>query len=489
MKGNIYTIRQGWYTLLVAAIITITPFFSSIANAQSCRGFRTQTQRDWGDKPKRNNAAGYMYANFATAFPNGLVVGCNNKLKLTSPQAISNLLPLNGRIGALRPGTLVDPNNRRFDNPFAGQVVALKLNLAFDALDANFSSNNIRLSTLVVRRGPFANKTVAEVMDEAEKALGGCTSARNIYQLNEIVTRINRNYMDGDLTGNYLSCPVIAVSPCANDTEAPVIVGCPTNVTMISPDPVCFNTFWAEPMATDNCTNPPALTSNYFSGECMPVGTTIVTYTTRDSTGNTSNCTFTVTVTYSPTIGGDALATKNEKLELDAQAEPRRTRLGWVSDMLVETDYFVLQKMDENGEFMDVETLNGATTPGLNFYSSYDESPAEGDNLYRIMSVLVDGSVRISATKLVNHNEINQIKVFPNPATEFIDVDLTNYIGKNVNIYLYNQMGQVERTFVIEEADAQPFHIEVVQLKSGNYFLRVSAQGKRDITKQISVAK
>ena len=368
MKGNIYTIRQGWYTLFVAAIITLIPFFSSIAHAQSCRGFRTQTQRDWGDKPKRNNAAGYMYANFATAFPNGLVVGCNNKLKLTSPQAVTNLLPVNGRIGALRPGTVVNPDNRRFDNPFAGQVVALKLNLAFDALDANFGSNNIRLSTLVVRRGPFANKTVAEVMDEAEKALGGCTSARSIYQLNEIVTRINRNYMDGDLTGNYLSCPIIAVSPCADDREAPVIVGCPANVTMISPDPVCFNAFWAEPMATDNCTNPLALTSNYFSGECMPVGTTTVVYTTKDLTGNTSNCTFTVTVTYSPTIGGAALATKNEKLELDAQAEPRRTRLGWVSDMLVETDYFVVQKMDENGEFMDVETLNGATTSGLNFY-------------------------------------------------------------------------------------------------------------------------
>ncbi len=66
---------------------------------------------------------------------------------------------------------------------------------------------------------------------------------------------------------------------------------------------------------------------------------------------------------------------------------------------------------------------------------------------------------------------------------------MTNYIGKNVNIYLYNQMGQVERTFVVEEAEAQPFHIEVAQLKAGNYFLRVASQRKRDITKQINIAK
>ncbi len=489
MKGNIYTIHTGWYTLFVAIIITISPIFSTIANAQFCEGFRTQNQRDWGDKPKSTNSAGYLYKNFTAAFPNGIVVGCDNKLKLTSPQAVTNLLPVNGRIGKLPIGTLIDPNNRKFNNPFAGQVVALKINLTMDEFDPNFGSNTILLKNLVIRRGPFVNKTVAEVMDEAEKALGGCPVAHNLYDLNEIVTRINRNYMDGELTGKYLTCPVVKVDPCANDIELPVIVNCPSNLTLLSPDPVCFNAIWNEPMATDNCTAQPELTSNFFSGSCLPMGTTTINYAAKDAKGNTTTCTFTVTLTYDPSLAGEALNLQGEKLELAVNAEPRRTRLEWVSDMKVETDYFVIQKRNENGEFIDVETVNGAYVAGLTYYSGYDSEPGEGENTYRVESVLIDGSVRVSAPKSVRFNDLNQIKVYPNPASEFITVDLVNYEGNAVKIALYNQIGTVVRSYNIEKCTGEAFSMEVTKLNVGSYYLRVSSAGKRDVSKQFTIVK
>jgi hypothetical protein len=81
-----------------------------------------------------------------------------------------------------------------------------------------------------------------------------------------------------------------------NDTQAPTIT-CPTNVTAVAP-PGCSATSgtvvtYAPPTASDNCPGvmvacvPP-------SGSPFPAGTTSVTCTATDASGNTATCSFTV---------------------------------------------------------------------------------------------------------------------------------------------------------------------------------------------------
>jgi hypothetical protein len=62
---------------------------------------------------------------------------------------------------------------------------------------------------------------------------------------------------------------------------------------------------WTVPTASDNCPGV-ALSSNHNPGETFPLGTTTVTYTAKDVAGNTSTCSFTVTVvdTTPPVISG-----------------------------------------------------------------------------------------------------------------------------------------------------------------------------------------
>ena len=52
---------------------------------------------------------------------------------------------------------------------------------------------------------------------------------------------------------------------------------------------------WTEPTATDN-SGMVTLTSDYISGGSFPVGTTTVTYTATDESGNTAECDFDVIV-------------------------------------------------------------------------------------------------------------------------------------------------------------------------------------------------
>jgi HYR domain/Secretion system C-terminal sorting domain len=480
------TIRQGWYTLLVSAIITFSTNFATSVSAESCTGFRTQTQSDWGALPLKGNCAAYMCEKFSTVFPDGLTIGCHNKLVLNSTQAIIDLLPISGPIAMLPKGTITNPNNRKFTNSFAGQIVALKLNIAFDEADGFFSKTYSLLKNQVVCKGKFINRTVENVLAEAESLISGGFAMNNLYDLNEIITRINRNYMDGKETGSYLACPV-AESACSVDKIAPVFNSCPKDINVLSAS-MCLPIAWSEPTVMDNCTSKPSLKSNFYSGACMPVGITTVTYTASDSAGNKSVCAFKVNVKFDPSVDGGALKSQKGTLDLNVQAEPRKAIISWVSKSTQEIDYFIVEKLDAAGEYNEVLTINSKNTSNMDFYTLSDENITEGENIYRVKAIMLDGSDNISTSKKIQFGGVDQIQVYPNPATEYVSVDLKGYEGKTVKMTLYNQLGQVEKSYTIDSATAEPFNIDVNSYKTGSYFLRVSAQGKRDVSKQIQVA-
>ena len=81
-----------------------------------------------------------------------------------------------------------------------------------------------------------------------------------------------------------------------NDTEDPVIAGCPADITIQAEAGGCDAVVdWTEPTATDNC-GMQSFTSNYDPGDTFNAGTTTVTYTAVDIYGNVSTCSFNVTV-------------------------------------------------------------------------------------------------------------------------------------------------------------------------------------------------
>ncbi|MFN8289052.1 MAG: HYR domain-containing protein [Chitinophagaceae bacterium] len=104
---------------------------------------------------------------------------------------------------------------------------------------------------------------------------------------------ITRTYRATDVCGNSSTCTQIIT---VNDQTPPVIT-CPANITAVTPAgsctvPVSFNV-----TATDNCIGTVTIVSVPASGTAFPIGITTVTSTATDVCGNSSTCTFTVTVT------------------------------------------------------------------------------------------------------------------------------------------------------------------------------------------------
>jgi hypothetical protein len=102
-----------------------------------------------------------------------------------------------------------------------------------------------------------------------------------------------------DITGNKSDCIQTVV---VLDNQNPVLVGLPTNFTVVPDSTNCTpSVTWIPPTATDNC-GIASLTSSHNPGDPFPEGPTVVTYTATDVWGNVTMGSFTVTVTPSPLV-------------------------------------------------------------------------------------------------------------------------------------------------------------------------------------------
>ena len=97
-----------------------------------------------------------------------------------------------------------------------------------------------------------------------------------------------------DAAGNSASC---SFTVTVIDNQAPAI-NCPANVTANTAPGLCTAVVtYGAISATDNCTAPSiALVSGLPSGSTFPLGVTTIVYRAMDGAGNSSTCSFTVTV-------------------------------------------------------------------------------------------------------------------------------------------------------------------------------------------------
>jgi hypothetical protein len=61
---------------------------------------------------------------------------------------------------------------------------------------------------MVIASGAFAGWTVQQLVNQADQAIGGCSSAYGINTLNAALMTINLNYFQGSSGNGYLVCPV-----------------------------------------------------------------------------------------------------------------------------------------------------------------------------------------------------------------------------------------------------------------------------------------
>ncbi len=103
-------------------------------------------------------------------------------------------------------------------------------------------------------------------------------------------------YVGSDTGGNIFECSFDVV---VTNTDVPLILNCPSDITFAAGGCDAEVT-WTPPTPDPNC-DAVITSASHEPGDDFPVGTTTVTYVVTDGSGNTSLCSFDVTITFDVT--------------------------------------------------------------------------------------------------------------------------------------------------------------------------------------------
>ncbi|MFM9050829.1 MAG: T9SS type A sorting domain-containing protein, partial [Bacteroidota bacterium] len=198
----------------------------------NCGPFRTYGPGGWGSSSTSISGA-YLDANFAMVFPNGLVIGsCGRFIRITTSTAIRSFLPTTGTPRQLNNGTLLNPTSASYGNTMAAQLVALRLNLAFDSANAAFAPSATLFANQVITTGQFAGWTVQQLYNAANTAIGCGGTKTYLSALTDALNLVNESWRDGIQRNTYVACPGTTVARSVESTEvfnaAPVAYPNPT---------------------------------------------------------------------------------------------------------------------------------------------------------------------------------------------------------------------------------------------------------------------
>jgi hypothetical protein len=173
----------------------------------------------------------------------------------------------------------------------------------------------------------------------------------------------------------------------------------------------------------------------------------------------------------------------------NATTEPQHVKLVWYSNTGDKTEYYTIQKLNPQTEqFLDIETIkNTYFDDDTHTFSHYDAQPTEGENIYRIKAVYHNGQVGYSERMNVAFGNIKQVRIFPNPATEYIDIQLPEMPKGTVILTLHNAFGNPLKTQTYE--GSQSLHFDLGDMPNGVYQLHINQKGKRSRVEQIVILK
>jgi hypothetical protein len=183
--------------------------------------------------------------------------------------------------------------------------------------------------------------------------------------------------------------------------------------------------------------------------------------------------------------------TQNTILNLDATAEGNKSHVSWVNNTGTVNDYFILQRFNPNtGVYEDLLTVNTKTVEGNEYYTSFDNEPSEGDNIYRVKLVLNDGTSRFSDEKTVVFHTTNGIVLYPNPAHDILTINFKGYTGKAIDITVFDVQGKRLMSKHIDKLQTSDYTLEIPENTAvGQHLILIEAKGKKDVVRLFTIGK
>lgn len=146
--------------------------------------------------------------------------------------------------------------------------------------------------------------------------------------------------------------------------------------------------------------------------------------------------------------------------------------INWEANNNDLVDHYEIERKQENGSFKTVGMIMSDNTQKEMQFEFKDKNVPKDVNLYyRIKIQGTDNSVLYSDIKMIRSGSAqgNAIIMYPNPATDIVNLKLTNTTG-NFVYRIYSSDGRMVMTGNVNSSNPQ---INISQLKTGSYFVDI----------------
>ena len=182
----------------------------------------------------------------------------------------------------------------------------------------------------------------------------------------------------------------------------------------------------------------------------------------------------------------------SDDLYFSAQRQGMKTALNWVTNTGHLNQGFAIERSSDGENFeviKEVASLNEMINVHHN-YTDLDEEPLQGTSVYRIKKLHRDGSFRYSELQEVHFDlDVNALTIFPNPATNRINISLKAYEGMPATIRINDMLGQQMLEQKEDALSSDAISLPLHNFKAGVYAITVDVMNKKPITKLFVVAK
>jgi hypothetical protein len=161
--------------------------------------------------------------------------------------------------------------------------------------------------------------------------------------------------------------------------------------------------------------------------------------------------------------------------------------LTWATASEVKHNRFEIEQSLDSKTWTSLGSVKGkGNSQTAQYYSFVDKNPTTQINYYRLKSVDTEGGHELSKVVILDNSEKGKTKIYPNPATAVLNLEVTSNQSENIEVQLFNSIGQ-QVYFSKIQADSG-YNLTTIQTNdfpAGLYNLTIIKGGKRDNQKVV----